>query len=67
MIAAQLGVPICQQNLQGWRNYPKSDSANLSSLNLPKETTLFLIVPNMEDGCSADNEYVNICSFKNKD
>lgn len=55
-IFVRLGVPVCQQNLQGWKNSPKSDSVTLSSLNLPKENTLYVIVPDLEDGCTAAEE-----------
>lgn len=35
-------VPLCRQYLIGWRKHPKSDSCNLSSLNLALETKLTL-------------------------
>ncbi|PSN41351.1 FAS-associated factor 1 [Blattella germanica] len=51
MLMAQLGIPTCQQELEGWKQYPSSDSTVLSSLNLPRENMLFLTIPDiMEDG-----------------
>jgi len=50
LLTAQLGIPICQQGLEGWKQYPNSDFTTLTSLNLPRENILFLTIPHMEDG-----------------
>ncbi|KAJ4448215.1 hypothetical protein ANN_10229 [Periplaneta americana] len=50
MVTAQLGIPICQQDFEGWKHYPSSDSTILASLNLPRENVLFLTIPDMRDG-----------------
>lgn len=50
------GIPICQQLLSGWIRLPHSDAAVLSSLSLPRENILFLCVPNVADGITADDE-----------
>ncbi|KAJ9584098.1 hypothetical protein L9F63_021570 [Diploptera punctata] len=51
MIMGQLGIPTCQQELGGWKQYPTSDSSTLASLNLPRENILFVTIPEiMEDG-----------------
>nr|CAD7399187.1 unnamed protein product [Timema cristinae] len=45
LLAGQLSVPPCQQDLQGWVSEPRSDAATLASLKLPRENLLFLVVP----------------------
>jgi hypothetical protein len=51
LLTAQLGIPTCQQGLEGWKQYPHSDFTTLASLNLPRENILFLTIPDiMEDG-----------------
>jgi hypothetical protein len=51
LVTAQLGIPTCQQCLEGWKHCPNSDFTTLASLNLPKENILFLTIPdNVEDG-----------------
>jgi hypothetical protein len=51
LLTTRLGIPTCQQGLEGWKNYPSSDLTTLASLNLPKENVLFLTIPGItEDG-----------------
>lgn len=50
LLTAQLGIPACQQGLEGWKQYPNSDFTTLASLNLPRENILLLIIPDVEDG-----------------
>ncbi|CAG2066664.1 unnamed protein product [Timema podura] len=45
LLAAQLSIPPCQQDLQGWVSEPRSDAATLASLKLPRDNLLFLVVP----------------------
>lgn len=49
MITIEVGISSCQQNLEGWKTPPKSDSVTLSSLSLPKENTLFLMPSDFDD------------------
>ncbi|XP_063227416.1 FAS-associated factor 1 isoform X2 [Bacillus rossius redtenbacheri] len=46
----EFGVSPCQQYLQGWKSYPKSDEVVLTTLHLPRDNTLFMTNPNLEDG-----------------
>nr|CAD7201478.1 unnamed protein product [Timema douglasi] len=45
LLAGQLSIPPCQQDLQGWMSEPRSDAATLASLKLPRDNLLFLVVP----------------------
>lgn len=56
MLNAQTGVPPCQQLLSGWTRLPQSDNTTLSSLSLPRENILFLCLPNVADGVTAEDE-----------
>ncbi|GLH13726.1 hypothetical protein R5R35_009544 [Gryllus longicercus] len=49
LLAIEVGLLPCQQNLEGWKSNPKSDSVTLGSMNLPKENILFLMPPDYED------------------
>nr|CAD7267928.1 unnamed protein product [Timema shepardi] len=45
LLAGQLSIPPCQQDLQGWMSEPRSDAATLASLKLPRDNLLLLVVP----------------------
>lgn len=56
LLHGHTGVPACQQLLSGWTRLPQNDATTLSSLSLPRENILFLSVPNIADGTTADDE-----------
>lgn len=60
LIYSQLGVPLCKQELKGWKlDRPPRDSALLESLNLPtKDNTLYLTVQQDERDATSD-EYAS--------
>lgn len=49
MIFGQLGVPVCQQLLTGWKSEISSDNNTLASLRLPRENLLFLASPDSDN------------------
>ena len=59
LIYSQLGVPVCKQELVGWKlDRPPRDGALLESLNLPtKDNTLYLNVQ-QEQRQDATDEYL---------
>ncbi|XP_014669682.1 PREDICTED: FAS-associated factor 1-like [Priapulus caudatus] len=44
ILSEQLGVPVDKMNLQGWKR-KVADNTVLATLNLPKETQLYCLVP----------------------
>ena len=45
MICSELGIPVLQQELTGWKlDRPPADNTVLETLDLPMENTLYLSV-----------------------
>ena len=45
MICSELGIPVLQQELMGWKlDRPPADNTVLETLDLPMENTLYLSV-----------------------
>jgi len=55
LIHSELGVPVCKQELSGWKGRPPRDAVSLESLNLPTENILYLSA-NQEDQASSSDE-----------
>jgi len=55
LIHSELGVPVCKQELSGWKGRPPRDAVSLESLNLPTENILYLSA-NQEDQASSSDD-----------